>query len=80
MKQLIGKTIKNIETIGDYDYYGDGESASEVIKVTCTDGTEVYLIGDGGDGAFYCTIADVGFNNQTGKLTQGGVDFGDWLI
>ncbi len=56
MFNLIGKTIQNIEIIGDYDYFENEERVAEVTKITCTDGTELYLFADGGDGNFYTTL------------------------
>lgn len=79
MKKLIGKTIQSIEVIGDYDMYGDGERVTEVTLLTCTDGTEVYILGDGGDGDYYCTLYTADYNQTTKKFSQGGREFGQWI-
>ncbi len=78
MKELIGKTIKNIEVIGSYDLYGDDERVTDVTKITCTDGTEVYLLGDGGDGNFYCTTYTAKLNKETNRFEHSGRAFGNW--
>lgn len=81
MKKLIGKTIKNVEVVGDYDLYGDGDRVTEVTKITCADNTEVYLLGDGGDGDFYCTFYTSIYNPVTKRFSRDGTtrgEFGQW--
>jgi hypothetical protein len=78
MNRLIGKTIKSIDIVGDYDLYGDDERVTSVTKITCTDGTEVYLLGDGGDGDFYCTLYTAQYNTISERFSRGGREFGQW--
>lgn len=78
MQRLIGKTIESIKTVGDYDHYGDGERTTEVKKIVCTDGTEVYLLAEGGDGDFYCTFLTAEYNKKTNRFSNNGIEFGHW--
>jgi len=68
MNELIGKTIKSVQPIGSYDFYGDDERVTEVIKISCTDGTDVYLMADGGDTNFYCSIYTSKYNESTNNF------------
>lgn len=57
MDFLKGKTITNVENIGVLDFYNDEEYVTEVYKLTCSDGKEIYVSSEAGDvSGAYCQI------------------------
>ena len=66
LKSLIGKTIKNVDIAGQIDLYKDGECIQEVLKITCTDGSEIFIASDPGDVS--------GFWTQIYELDKDGIN------